>query len=577
MERNTEWYYSVGNDQYGPVSWNELVDLAATGDLSGDDLIYSEGMNDWHLAESVVELWGEPDWHYAQHGERFDPVNWVTLKRLAREGTLQPSDLLWHESLPDWIEASQAADLFPENADSFPAMKKAIARKSKVAQSGMDEPVEKGQGTSEPAVVKMPDQAVSRVDVDRMKSLGASFLTKAKDVSRSAAEAAVSKVTEVTKKAKDVATVHGAKAVEKAGEAAKYARQKASEKMAERRSVRAAASAARGNTSNGQSKSAGGDAPHHSFLKNKVVVGGVLLTACILLAGIGQMLGGRGGESTVNPAASEEAGSGAKALDSSAIPGGKQAIDVKQFTAVQPKNVKAALDQLRDLEKQQRELAGEFTECRVFGEVRDRSKDLLQLFGQSIPVNGDISASGTMIENGNIVIHGYDQSAIAGQYYRPTHHFYMKRTFGKNAFGTDVPVLHYGPAPESVKAIAAQIKQARTDYGNARKAATSAALTKVSKKYSTAQGKLLLGAMLNQLRTVDAVDGVSFGDFRTMADGLGLKTMAIGKGGFLYLKPEEGMLIAANTSSFQNPEKEPRPCLIPWTWFWATWPGNTLG
>ncbi len=538
MESKSEWYYSIGNQHFGPVSWDELVNMAANGTLSGDDLISREEMNEWQHAELVVGLWGEPDWHYAQNGEQLDPVNWITLKRLAREGRLQRHDLVWHESLPDWIEAAEVADLFPENSGSRPAMPNAIAHKTEVPRSEMRQTAETGQSNSGSTVEKRRAQDVSRMDVDQLKSLGATFLTKAKEVSQSATKAAVSKVTEVTKKAKEVAAAQRTKAVEKVGEAAKFARQKTSEKLAERRRF----------TSNGQSKRSAPDAPRNSLFKSLLVVGGVFMAASFLLAAIGQMLGRRGGEPEVNQVASEDAAQGMKALDASAIPGGKQAVDVKQFTAAQPKNVKASLEHLRDLEKQQREIAGEFTECRVFGEVRDRSKELLQLFGQSIPVSGDISATGTMIENGNIVIHGYDQTAIAGQYYRPTHHFYMQRTFGKNAFGVDVPVLHFGPAPEAVKTIAAQIKQARTDYANTRKAATSAALKKVSQKYSTAQGKPLLSAMLNQLRTVDTVDGVTLGDFRTAADGLGLNTMAIGKGGFLYLKPEEGTLIAANAN-----------------------------
>lgn len=218
MESPTEWYYAVGNEKRGPVSWHQLVQLAATGVLTVDNLIWCEGMNEWQVAELADGLWGEPDWHYAQNGKQLDPVNWVTLRRMAREGTLQLKDLLWHESLPDWIEAARVEDLFPKKAGPPPILKNA-ADKFEIPQ-----PAESIRQANDPTAVHRPTQADSPVDVDRLKSLGVNLLTRAKDVGKSATEAAVAKVTEVAKKAKQVATEHGAKAVEKASEAAKVAR-----------------------------------------------------------------------------------------------------------------------------------------------------------------------------------------------------------------------------------------------------------------------------------------------------------------------------------------------------------------
>lgn len=120
MESPTEWYYAVGNEKRGPVSWHQLVQLAATGVLTVDNLIWCEGMNEWQVAELADGLWGEPDWHYAQNGKQLDPVNWVTLRRMAREGTLQLKDLLWHESLPDWIEAARVPRCCRESLNRRP-------------------------------------------------------------------------------------------------------------------------------------------------------------------------------------------------------------------------------------------------------------------------------------------------------------------------------------------------------------------------------------------------------------------------------------------------------------------------
>ena len=42
-----EWYYTTNNQQMGPVSWDELRQLASTGLLHPNDMVWKEGMGDW--------------------------------------------------------------------------------------------------------------------------------------------------------------------------------------------------------------------------------------------------------------------------------------------------------------------------------------------------------------------------------------------------------------------------------------------------------------------------------------------------------------------------------------------------
>ena len=50
------WHYSVGSEQYGPVTLLELRGLAASGQLRPDDLIWKEGFADWMPLRDVAEL-----------------------------------------------------------------------------------------------------------------------------------------------------------------------------------------------------------------------------------------------------------------------------------------------------------------------------------------------------------------------------------------------------------------------------------------------------------------------------------------------------------------------------------------
>lgn len=53
-------------------------------------------------------------WYYARDGREQGPVTFAQLQQLAAYGELQPHDLVWAEGMADWIEAAQVAGLFPD-------------------------------------------------------------------------------------------------------------------------------------------------------------------------------------------------------------------------------------------------------------------------------------------------------------------------------------------------------------------------------------------------------------------------------------------------------------------------------
>lgn len=55
------WYYARDNQQMGPVSSADLKRLAAAGQLSADDLIWREGMEEWAPASRVKGLFPQRD------------------------------------------------------------------------------------------------------------------------------------------------------------------------------------------------------------------------------------------------------------------------------------------------------------------------------------------------------------------------------------------------------------------------------------------------------------------------------------------------------------------------------------
>lgn len=51
------------------------------------------------------------DWYYSKGQTRMGPLNWDALVRLAGDGVVSPTDLVWSEGMPDWVQASQVPGL----------------------------------------------------------------------------------------------------------------------------------------------------------------------------------------------------------------------------------------------------------------------------------------------------------------------------------------------------------------------------------------------------------------------------------------------------------------------------------
>ncbi len=53
-----------------------------------------------------------PQWYYSKNNKQQGPVSAEQLKQLAASGQLQPSDLVWKEGMGQWVEASRIKGLF---------------------------------------------------------------------------------------------------------------------------------------------------------------------------------------------------------------------------------------------------------------------------------------------------------------------------------------------------------------------------------------------------------------------------------------------------------------------------------
>ncbi len=163
----SEWHYEKSGQKLGPISASELKAKAKSGELVATDLVWKDGMVDWRQAGRVKGLFdhtiankeqsaspppirntqvdlnnkngpdsapvtdptnsnraqivaneckdGGAGWYYCQGNDRLGPLSFQQLQDFSKSGKLLPIDLVWHESLPDWIPASSINKLFPKN------------------------------------------------------------------------------------------------------------------------------------------------------------------------------------------------------------------------------------------------------------------------------------------------------------------------------------------------------------------------------------------------------------------------------------------------------------------------------
>lgn len=125
-----EWYYARNGQQVGPLTFEQLRQLAGNGQLQKQDLVWSEGMTNWVTAETIEGLFPVPfsstatsgaQWFYARGSEQVGPFELSQLQQMAQSGQLQQTDLVWTEGMEQWSPAQTVPQLFtPQTMPDIP-------------------------------------------------------------------------------------------------------------------------------------------------------------------------------------------------------------------------------------------------------------------------------------------------------------------------------------------------------------------------------------------------------------------------------------------------------------------------
>jgi tetratricopeptide (TPR) repeat protein len=129
-----QWFYAKDGEPHGPIPWEQIRQLAASGQVRSTDLVWKKGMAGWVAASTTAGLLADsaavadcatsaaqgatlgaealraapPErWYYTQQGQRKGPVSAGELDQLVTSGQLQPTDLVWKKGMAQWVQVGQ--------------------------------------------------------------------------------------------------------------------------------------------------------------------------------------------------------------------------------------------------------------------------------------------------------------------------------------------------------------------------------------------------------------------------------------------------------------------------------------
>jgi tetratricopeptide (TPR) repeat protein len=89
-------------------------------------------------------------------------------------------------------------------------------------------------------------------------------------------------------------------------------------------------------------------------------------------------------------------------------------------------------------------LNSKYPKFKIIGDIKDRDKDILQIWGVALPVSENYYEYGAMLEKGNIIVLNPNEFNINYNIYANGEHYFRGKQYGKNAVGADVPANVYG-------------------------------------------------------------------------------------------------------------------------------------
>ncbi|MGM0603986.1 MAG: hypothetical protein ACQESS_11835 [Bacillota bacterium] len=120
----------------------------------------------------------------------------------------------------------------------------------------------------------------------------------------------------------------------------------------------------------------------------------------------------------------------------------------------------------RRIKQEYNRISSENPQFQLQGEIEDRTRNELYIWGKAIPLNAPPNVYGTLLDDSNIYVVDYDKNNINVNFYAAQGKYLLKKTTGKGNFGQDVPVWIYGDMPEELRNIENELMKINAEISN---------------------------------------------------------------------------------------------------------------
>lgn len=108
-----QWYYLTDGGQAGPIDAAAFTRLAREGTIPPSALVWKDGMPEWRPAVEVRPAdFSAAEWLFINQGVQSGPVAYTALTEMARGGQLDRAALAWKPGMAEWKTAGELPGLF---------------------------------------------------------------------------------------------------------------------------------------------------------------------------------------------------------------------------------------------------------------------------------------------------------------------------------------------------------------------------------------------------------------------------------------------------------------------------------
>ena len=102
------WYLAIDDKPQGPYTEEEISQKALRNEINPASMIWKEGMEEWvKIKDSMISNVlpkEESEWYYAENDENHGPITETELIELIQKGQLSGTNLIWKQGWPNWNE-----------------------------------------------------------------------------------------------------------------------------------------------------------------------------------------------------------------------------------------------------------------------------------------------------------------------------------------------------------------------------------------------------------------------------------------------------------------------------------------